>query len=31
MTNTLLTVDGLTKAYPGVIANADVSFTIGTG
>ena len=27
----LLTLDGLTKAYPGVVANDQVSFTIGTG
>lgn len=27
----LLTVDGVTKAYPGVIANADVSFSVGVG
>jgi len=27
----LLTVDGLTKAYPGVVANSDVSFTIAEG
>ena len=27
----LLTVEGLTKAYPGVIANADVSFSVGVG
>lgn len=27
----LLTVEGLTKAYPGVIANSDVSFAIRTG
>lgn len=27
----LLTVQGVTKAYPGVVANADVSFSVGTG
>ncbi|WP_420003942.1 ABC transporter ATP-binding protein [Arenibacterium sp. LLYu02] len=27
----LLTLEGLTKAYPGVVANDHVSFTIGTG
>ncbi|SMX31278.1 ABC transporter ATP-binding protein [Actibacterium lipolyticum] len=27
----LLTIDGLTKAYPGVVANDDVSFAIGEG
>jgi len=27
----LLAVQGVTKAYPGVIANADVSFSVGTG
>ena len=27
----LLQVDGITKAYPGVVANADVSFTIRSG
>ncbi len=27
----LLAVEGLTKAYPGVVANSDVSFTIGVG
>lgn len=27
----LLRLEGLTKAYPGVIANSDVSFSIGTG
>jgi simple sugar transport system ATP-binding protein len=26
---TLLTIEGLTKAYPGVVANDDVSFSIG--
>ncbi|MEM6588169.1 MAG: ABC transporter ATP-binding protein [Pseudomonadota bacterium] len=31
MTDTLLTISGLTKAYPGVIANADVSFAIRPG
>ena len=28
---TLLTIDGLTKAYPGVVANDQVSFEIGEG
>jgi len=28
---TLLTVEGLTKAYPGVVANDDVSFSIAEG
>ncbi|MGB3406957.1 MAG: ATP-binding cassette domain-containing protein, partial [Jannaschia sp.] len=28
---TLLTLDGLTKAYPGVVANEDVSFEIAEG
>ncbi|MGF6861784.1 ABC-type uncharacterized transport system ATPase subunit [Rhodobacteraceae bacterium MBR-64] len=28
---TLLSIEGLTKAYPGVIANDDVSFRIGLG
>ncbi len=27
----LLRIEGLTKAYPGVVANADVSFSIGVG
>ncbi|MBL4916227.1 ABC transporter ATP-binding protein [Szabonella alba] len=27
----LLRLEGLTKAYPGVVANSDVSFAIGTG
>ncbi|MBP6737224.1 MAG: ABC transporter ATP-binding protein [Rhodobacteraceae bacterium] len=27
----LLAVEGITKAYPGVVANSDVSFTIGAG
>ncbi len=27
----LLAVEGITKAYPGVVANADVSFSIGEG
>ena len=27
----LLTVRGLTKAYPGVVANSDVSFSVGEG
>ena len=31
MTETLLDLRGLTKAYPGVIANSDVSFRIGVG
>ena len=31
MTETLLDLRGLTKAYPGVIANSDVSFRIGQG
>ncbi len=31
MTETLLRIEGLTKAYPGVIANADVSLSIGVG
>ena len=31
MTETLLSIRGLTKAYPGVVANSDVSFDIGTG
>ena len=33
MTNgeTLLRVEGVTKAYPGVVANSDVSFTIKAG
>lgn len=31
MSETLLSITGLTKAYPGVIANSDVSFDIGTG
>ena len=31
MTNTLLKLDGLTKAYPGVVANSDVSFDIQSG
>ncbi len=31
MTETLLTLDGLTKAYPGVVANDDVSFSIKEG
>lgn len=29
--STLLTLDGLTKAYPGVVANDNVSFEIGQG
>jgi len=31
MTGTLLTVDGLTKTYPGVVANDNVSFSIAPG
>ena len=31
MTETLLSLQGLTKAYPGVIANDNVSFDIGAG
>jgi len=31
MSEALLTIDGLTKAYPGVIANDHVSFSIGEG
>lgn len=31
MRETLLELDGLTKAYPGVVANSDVSFQIGKG
>ncbi len=31
MTNTLLALNGLTKAYPGVVANDDVSFAIKEG
>ena len=31
MSKTLLHLSGLTKAYPGVIANDDVSFDIGAG
>ena len=31
MTGTLLSIKGLTKAYPGVVANSDVSFEIGAG
>ena len=27
----LLSVEGVTKAYPGVVANADVSFSIKAG
>jgi general nucleoside transport system ATP-binding protein len=27
----LLRIEGVTKAYPGVVANSDVSFTIGVG
>ena len=31
MTDILLGINGLTKAYPGVMANSDVSFDIGVG
>lgn len=31
MREKLLELNGLTKAYPGVVANSDVSFTIGKG
>ena len=31
MSETLLSIRGLTKAYPGVVANSDVSFDIGAG
>jgi general nucleoside transport system ATP-binding protein len=31
MRDVLLAIDGVTKAYPGVVANADVSFAIGVG
>ncbi len=31
MTETLLALEGLTKAYPGVVANRNVSFSIGRG
>ncbi|GHF46764.1 ABC transporter ATP-binding protein [Seohaeicola zhoushanensis] len=31
MTRTLLSINGLTKAYPGVVANSEVSFEIGEG
>ncbi len=31
MTGTLLSINGLTKAYPGVVANDSVSFEIGQG
>ena len=31
MADSLLDIDGLTKAYPGVVANDDVSFTIRKG
>jgi general nucleoside transport system ATP-binding protein len=31
MTNELLRISGVTKAYPGVIANSDVSFSIAKG
>lgn len=31
MSDALLSIRGLTKAYPGVVANSDVSFDIGAG
>jgi len=31
VTASLLAISGLTKAYPGVVANDDVSFTIDEG
>ncbi len=31
MTTPLLSINGLTKGYPGVVANDDVSFDIGQG
>ncbi|MDF1718314.1 MAG: ABC transporter ATP-binding protein [Antarcticimicrobium sp.] len=31
MSQTLLNLNGLTKAYPGVVANDDISFRIGVG
>ena len=31
MTELLLDLSGLTKAYPGVVANQDVSFSIEVG
>ena len=31
MTDVLIDIIGLTKAYPGVVANNDVSFQIRTG
>jgi len=31
MTEPLLAIEGLTKAYPGVVANSDVTFSIGKG
>ncbi|PZX16194.1 nucleoside ABC transporter ATP-binding protein [Palleronia aestuarii] len=31
MTDALLSVEGLTKAYPGVVANDDVSFAVASG
>ena len=31
MTDILLSIQGLTKAYPGVVANDTVSFDIGVG
>ncbi|MDF0603155.1 ABC transporter ATP-binding protein [Psychromarinibacter sp. C21-152] len=31
MADTLLSIEGLTKAYPGVVANDDVSFTVSEG
>jgi simple sugar transport system ATP-binding protein len=31
MSGALLAVEGITKAYPGVVANADVTFAVGAG
>ncbi|MGL4319909.1 MAG: ABC transporter ATP-binding protein [Paracoccaceae bacterium] len=31
MADVLLSVEGVTKAYPGVVANSDVSFAVGPG
>ncbi|MBT8409897.1 MAG: ABC transporter ATP-binding protein, partial [Alphaproteobacteria bacterium] len=31
MTETLLSIEGLTKAYPGVVANSEVSFSVKPG
>ena len=31
MSDVLLAIEGVTKAYPGVVANSDVSFSIGLG